>query len=120
VRDEIIDLYTQQINTVKDINFKKFLMTERERLIHQYNVDRGTYGTYAPKMVKYTSEMSLQMRVNLMKKFMTFLSFHYNTNTDLSDDTLLWIDNKIKGLYTKVGKSIEIINERKEYYNNKN
>ena len=119
IREEILNLLEEEITKNKDEDFVRFITHERNRIIHQHKVDTKFYGERAPKMEKYIKDMSLQLRVNLMKRFMSMLAYHYNTNTSISEKTLLWIDNKIQILYRKVGKGINLINERKEYIREK-
>jgi hypothetical protein len=119
VQEEMINLYSNEVMINKDEDLINFIMNEREKINHIKKMNQGVYkGKSAPSAWNYFTGYSDGKTVSVIKKYISLMSYYYNTNQTLSPETIEYIDSKIKATYNLGKKLIKKLNKRQDRLNN--
>lgn len=115
VREEMINIYTNELSQNRDDDFSLFLATEREKILHQIKIETGVYkGKILPSARNYFRGFSEAHTITIMKIYISFLVNNLKENKTVSPTTKEYISSKIGVSYSQVGKILRKLNRKRE------
>ena len=119
IRKEVMDILKSEIQKLDDCNFRKFLCNELEKFNYSELIELNYFGLQKPPMHKLEMELTNQQKIDNQLNLQFIYLKHYKYNTNLSNETIMWLDMKIGKLYNRVGKLIDKKVKAKEHWQNK-
>jgi hypothetical protein len=118
IKKELITIYQTESDKADTLSLKNHLLNQIKQFEHKELASECIkMGMLVPPMDKLPTlneygNHTPQFMINLNKKLQAILSYHFKYNTNISDETRNYLNDKLGSLYKKVGKNIE---KRKDY-----
>jgi hypothetical protein len=119
IRHEVMDILKSEIEKLDDCNFRKFLCNELEKFNYSELIELNYFGLQIPPRNSFKMELKHQEKIDNQLNLQFIYLKHYKYNTNLSNETIMWLDMKIGKLYNRVGKLIHKKAKAKEHWQNK-